>query len=356
MYSGDIMKEGRLIYFDYMRIISIFAVVVLHVSAQNWKNIPIDTFEWNIFTSVNSLTRWCVPVFVMISGALFLEKEQSIKKLFTKNIFRMAVILAVWSTLYAIWDYKIIHSVSSLKSVLYEVVTGHYHLWFLYMLIALYMIIPLLYKITEKTENAIYFVILAFVFTLLLPNCISIIRIKSDWCANLFNTVLTNTNMNFVGGYTVYFILGYILNKKNIPKKAELLIFFAGLLSAAITVVGTVYLSRIRQTPATLFLQNTSVNVFFMSMAVFVFGKKYLNKAPVSEKGMKTLLLFSKCSLGVYLIHLFILEGAEKLLHITTLSFNPLISVPFFSFVTFFAAMAISLLLNKIPVVNKWII
>ena len=189
--------QGRLVYFDYLRIISIFAVVVLHVTAQNWKNIPIDTFEWNCFTSVNSLTRWCVPVFVMISGALFLGREQSIKKLFTKNILRISVILVVWSTLYAIWDYKIVHSIASLKSVLFELVTGHYHLWFLYMLIALYMIIPLLNKITEKEENAIYFIVLAFVFSFLVPNCISIIRLKYDWYANLFNTVLSNTNMNF---------------------------------------------------------------------------------------------------------------------------------------------------------------
>lgn len=79
-------KGNRVIYFDYLRIISVFAVIVLHISGQNWNGTDVSSFEWNVFNAFDSLTRWCVPVFVMISGALFLDKEQPLKS-FSKKIF-----------------------------------------------------------------------------------------------------------------------------------------------------------------------------------------------------------------------------------------------------------------------------
>ena len=70
------VRENRVIYFDYLRIISIFSVVVLHMAGQNWKTSDVNSFNWGWFNLVDSLVRWGVPVFVMISGALFLEKSR----------------------------------------------------------------------------------------------------------------------------------------------------------------------------------------------------------------------------------------------------------------------------------------
>ena len=67
------MKE-RIIYFDYLRVLATMAVIFLHVAAQNWYNTDINTLNWHVFNIYDSIVRWGVPIFIMISGALFLEK------------------------------------------------------------------------------------------------------------------------------------------------------------------------------------------------------------------------------------------------------------------------------------------
>ena len=98
------MKEQRIVYFDYLRIIAIFAVVVLHFAAQNWDNIDVSSFEWQVFNLYDAVAAWGVPVFVMISGALFLGKELTLKKLYGKYILRIVTAFFFWSVLYALWS------------------------------------------------------------------------------------------------------------------------------------------------------------------------------------------------------------------------------------------------------------
>lgn len=61
----------RKYYLDQLRIVSAFAVIILHVNAQGWNQTPPDTLNWIIRAFYDSTSRWAVLVFVMISGALF---------------------------------------------------------------------------------------------------------------------------------------------------------------------------------------------------------------------------------------------------------------------------------------------
>lgn len=71
---------------DILRIISTIAVVLLHISAQNYYNIDVVSDEFEIFAITNGMVRWCVPVFLMISGALFLG-EKCLYKKYIINIY-----------------------------------------------------------------------------------------------------------------------------------------------------------------------------------------------------------------------------------------------------------------------------
>ena len=82
-------REQRAYHLDFLRVFATFAVMVLHLAAQNWDKINVKTFEWNVFNFYNSIVRWAVPVFVMISGALFLSKDIQLKKIFSKYILRI---------------------------------------------------------------------------------------------------------------------------------------------------------------------------------------------------------------------------------------------------------------------------
>lgn len=135
-------KEERKIYFDFLRIFATFAVIILHVSAQNWHTTDINSFEWNIFNFYDSIVRWGVPIFVMISGALFLNKNQSIKKIYTKNILRIIIAFIFWSLIYTVLFSKGL----SIKTMIINFFEGYYHMWFLFMIVGLYMITPFIKK------------------------------------------------------------------------------------------------------------------------------------------------------------------------------------------------------------------
>ncbi len=79
--------EKRIVYIDYLRVVAILGVIMLHVSAQNWYNIDVSSFAWQTFNFFDAISRYGVSIFVMISGALFLGKDISIKTICKKYIF-----------------------------------------------------------------------------------------------------------------------------------------------------------------------------------------------------------------------------------------------------------------------------
>lgn len=86
------MNDKRVGYFDILRIVSIFFVIVIHVTSVGLRLCETATPTWNVNWLLNSVSRWAVPVFFMVSGALFLEpsREITLKKLYKKSIFHIS--------------------------------------------------------------------------------------------------------------------------------------------------------------------------------------------------------------------------------------------------------------------------
>jgi surface polysaccharide O-acyltransferase-like enzyme len=89
-------------YYYWIRIYSSFGVILIHVSAQNWYKTFRGQYEWEIFNFYNSIVRWSIPEFFMISGALFLNKSSFIKKIFKKNVMKIGISYIFWSLVYCI--------------------------------------------------------------------------------------------------------------------------------------------------------------------------------------------------------------------------------------------------------------
>ena len=142
-------ERQRVLYIDALRVLACMFVVVLHQSAQKFDKAAVGSYEWTVFNVYDSLTRWAVPVFVMISGALFLDpaKEIRLKTLCRKNLLRIGTAFLFWSALYSIVDYL---CGTRLRDVVSGFITGHVHLWFLYMIGGLYLIVPLLRRFSRR--------------------------------------------------------------------------------------------------------------------------------------------------------------------------------------------------------------
>ena len=165
-------KNKRIYSFDVMRIMAVCAVIMIHTSAAFVTSRDNATaFLWGNF--FNSISRFAVPMFLMMSGALMLneDKEISTRKIL-KSAWNFFVLLVIWSVIYSA-GYNIIkpivfHEPISITTIIKTAFHGHYHLWYLFVLIGLYILTPIL-RLFIKRENAklirnylLFFVIIGF--------------------------------------------------------------------------------------------------------------------------------------------------------------------------------------------------
>ena len=112
----------------------------------------------------NSISRFGVPNFFMISGSLFLRRDISFNNVFNKYIKRIVIHLIIWSFIYSIYNIKITRI--NYKSILFKYINSHYHLWYLFEIMRLYMIVPFLREISKKDEllKCFYYYLLFLLF------------------------------------------------------------------------------------------------------------------------------------------------------------------------------------------------
>lgn len=256
---GNKILTDRQAYYDILRIFATFAVMILHIAADNWYGTDIHSFEWNVSNFYDSIVRWGVPVFTMISGALFLSGNQPIERIYKKNISRIITAFLFWSLFYASISFV---RGAGIKSALDAFINGHYHMWFLFMIVGLYMVIPFLRLIVKDNSLMKYFLILAFIFAIVIPEIISVTGIVNDKYSSFMQGIIDKVSLNFVLGYTIYFILGYYFSRKDISRKFSILIYALGIVGFSSTVIFTAVATRYQGKPSELFFGNFTVNVF----------------------------------------------------------------------------------------------
>ena len=348
------VSDGRVIYIDVLRIFSVFCMMMLHVAASKWSVAPVESFDWQAFNVYDSIVRFCVPVFIMISGGFFLDnsREFDLKKLFKKNIARIVSAFFFWSFCYSIVIYIISpdKSAYSFGDWFKSFICGRYHLWFLFTICGLYLIVPFLRKITADKKLTEYFLILSFVF------CNVFMLLKSITpISKTASTVLSQFNMQYVLGYTGYFVLGYYLKSNELSKKTQTIVYILGAIGLAATITVSSLWSVGKGAPMKQFYNNFMPNVYFESVAVFVFFKYNVSKINWSEKWLKIISKLSALSFGMYLFHDFV-NIAFGEWGFTTLTYNSALSVPCNTLIVFFVSMAAAYLISKIPFINRYII
>ena len=291
----------------------------------------------------------------MISGALFLDEnyEFSLRKI-RNHIMKMLLFFVFWSMFYACFRYIIIPSIEGKQIMIIPFISGsfigHYHLWFCYMMVGLYILCPLLKLwVNKKNKKYVqYFLFLSFIFAFLIPQIIKAIGFYTDSeFVNALRTVLNNTNITYVCGFVPYFVLGWYLHNFNIKKTK--LVYLVGVLSYLFTVI-TAFIIPYTTNKNVVFYDNLYVNILLMSAAVFVFIK---NKFENKEKPCKAITFTAKYTLGIYAIHVAIIYLLENFVFSAlSLHFAP-ITIPISLIVSFFVSLGISIIMSKIPFLKK---
>jgi len=363
-------KKERQYWIDALRILASYMVVLVHSSSYAIFEVPIFTLNWYGLMFWDAMSRTCVPLFVMISGILFLnpEKEITVSKIFKKYISRIVKTLIFWNAFYGtVVKYQVNafktgykFTVDIIPDFFNDVIYGKFHMWYLYMCIGLYMITPLLRPITKDKRALKYFVILSMTVVQVLPFVVNIINhFKGKSKFNIISDVLGKLALYFVGGYSCLYVLGYYLSCVEIKSKFMLFIMYiGGLLLLLFTYGIKMVLSILHQKEITDYGDYNALNVSLTAIIIFLFfkhtGSKIINKL-IRVRFFKFLLLkISQLSFGIYLIHVFYFELFFRL-KFHSYTFTSFIFSPIHAFIIWMCSLLTVSVLQYIPYVKDFL-
>jgi surface polysaccharide O-acyltransferase-like enzyme len=327
-----------------LRVIATLSVIVLHVSAElllsSFTNPP--NIFWNVANLYDSLVRYCVPIFVMITGALMLPQEIELTAFFQKRFKRVLIPFLFWSLIYIFNSFlsdlhigKTFTPLSAIKTICNSFLFGaSYHLWYIYMLIGLYLFIPILSKwIRNCSEKEIVYFLVVWAFT------VTIGRINH----------FSNIRPLYFTGYIGYLVLGYYLANKNFKQTKKQVSFYALILilvgalsTGALTYIASVKKGMFYEE----FYNNFNPNVMMVAIGVFVLLKF---QTPVrNETLLKVTSTIDQYSYGIYLVHVLVLLYLNKI-GINGRFIHPIVGIPITSIICLGFSTLIVYLFRKLP-------
>lgn len=337
------MKENRahIFYFDYLRIMAAFFVVFMHVaSGPLMHGINAD---WHFTNILTSLSFTAVPLFFMMSGYLLLssEKTEDVSVLFKKRLPRLIVPLIFWTVFSVIWKLYLdstLTPVSVLRGLRTSLASPAWvHLWYMYTLIAFYILSPFLRASLSNLTRGGHILMLSIIGLITLRAMLSAI-LPSEF--DPFLNVDIINKLEFFGGHLATFVLGYYLGSldKKIPN-ALLALGAAAILS--VIVFGTFLISSANGQYLQDFQRQSSGFEVVLAALVFLLFKQNTHR----EVASPTVSSLVALTLPIYLIHNFILYYINKVgLGAQTFAETLKLSVILFAASTF-----ISMVLSSVP-------
>lgn len=204
-------------------------------------------------------------------------------------------------------------------------------------------------KISEQKELMVYFIALSFIFTFVV-NTIGLITGEQT----LIFGVLNQVNFNLVLGYAGYFVLGSYLVRYELSPKWRGIIYGFGVGSVLVTMGVTSLVSTRQNLPIESWYNYLLPTTLLTSVAIFLFFQSHFKSIQLTPKAQQRLVHLSKLSFGMYLVHDFVNIVLRDLFNLTSLSFNPIVSVPVLSVMVFGLSYVLAYVLNKIPFVNRY--
>lgn len=303
---------GRIRYIDELRAVATFAVVGIHVASNNWYGF-VGTPDWVTFTVYAGICKFCVPVFFMISGVLFLnqKREISIKRLYAHNIGKLVAFLLSWSIVYML--FHLIESGSQLTPALLfdyvkDIAKGdtQVHFWFIYAIIGIYVIAPIIKVFTDNAgRNLVEYFLVLWLLVQSVFDAFSQVPIVGP----IFNNI-DKMNIQVTMSYLGFFVLGHYLGKYELTSIAKRWVYGLGFFGLLASIGITLYVSMQTGVPNESCFGYFFPGVVLYGSAVFLFFKSKGNKdvaACINGResfGARIVDIASRESLGVYGVHM----------------------------------------------------
>lgn len=350
------MGNTRVFYFDALRTIAILCVVLLHVTGHlgelmNYNISTIFSYSGFFETFTNNFFRIGVDLFLMLSGALLLGKDYNFKDFLSRRLPRIVKPFIFWSVVFSsllilgsyfsssinfVENFGVFDILGVFFNTLICKAPGSATYWFFWMMLGVYLIMPILNKWIKNSDlvELEYFLII-WIITVILDYSILI-----DYPVKL--TDFTTPIGLVVLGYYLRFTERTIFNNVKIA---------LGLIVAS-SVLMFIYSYLVVDSAILFTFHRYSILPIIEVIGVFCLFKssKYLNNP--NDVVRKLVTSCAVCSYGIYLIHSQIIMIFRKILH---LSFNFTLEYIILFFAGFVLSWFIIYILFRIPILNEYI-
>jgi surface polysaccharide O-acyltransferase-like enzyme len=334
------MEKKRIVWIDLLRVIGVIGVILIHVVSNTVNTFGGLSNNSHIFyVFIRYSFSFAVPLFVMISGMVFLgKKEISYKEMFKKYILKIILIILVIGSLMVLMEEIFINkniSINLVKTLVIRLITGDIwaHMWYLYLVLGLYLITPVCILITNNIKEKEYkiFLILFFLVSIIVPSLSKLLQL---------NLAFNYLNLS---SYIFYYFYGYYLYKYNISKEYKIFNYILGILAIGYTIYSAITVNVIDKA----FAYTTLVPCILSSSVVLLFKDKNIKKD-------KLINLIAVNSLGIYIIHQLFINVIYKVIKFDIIVNYPYIGLIIYSLVILLLSLLTTYLLRKSKFIRKY--
>ena len=328
-----------------LRFIAAIAVIILHVSASYIPNLSENGNSLIIINLYESLVRWCVPIFVIITGFLLNNNTATnLADFYRKRVKRILLPLIFWTLFYLIWIFAksvILGREHNILDALISILEGrpYYHLWYIYMIIGIYFFAPLMNIVINKLTLEYSLNFIAIIFFLAFASVLYNVFVESK--SEIFLLMFLK--------FIPFYMFGALLRKYDGLKLKQKSLYILSIICAVGIFLSFLQLNNIWGMDVAFIAYNyNSTLVVIMSLSLFYIFKqrrKPLLSGSIFDFG-------NSKALGVYLIHPIFLD-VFNYFGVFDTSFMLILAIPTLSLLTFGFALFACFLLSKLTWFNK---
>lgn len=346
----------RIKYYDTLRFLAIFGVIILHV----FQSFPASTTLINFkVISLSEIFEYAVPVFLMISGALLLGRDIQLSDFLKRRFTRLTFPFILYMIIYAVVLFLLMSYVTGfgmLEKWLLRLPLNYN--WYFWTILTLYLAIPVINKfILHSSFKEIEYFLYVLVFASILYQIILVLKLRPYINLNLFVSPIA------------YLILGYWLSHKDFSNriyKIAILFFIGATLLKMAGSLGYLPLPLTENYEATRsmivasyidmgFLQIVQASALFLIIRYIYSTDNILSSFLTGNKVNAFILSISQASYGMYLFHHTLIEPLRCILrNYKFTGLETLILVCVLTVIVFIACWMVVLVISKIPFISRY--
>ena len=287
---------NRRLDLEWIRVIAIMGVVFIHVASPVVNNFgQTAVSSWFVISMLDALVRWCVPVFIMVSGALVLSKNEAPRRFYGKRLGRIGWPLAFWLVAYWLAAGAAAPPQKPPLELLEDLIWNqpYLHFYFLFIMLELSVLTPWLRRVVR----------------LLTPKSLWVLTALFLYIGMAYQTKTTFVGHLFIP-YIGYYLYGYLVNETGFSARHHKIIALLSVVAAAGTMVWLRYLVIQRELvlPGVVnsldVLAYLSPLVVVSSLIMFPFCKdNAVLRRIIKVVPAGLIALLGSLSFGIYLIH-----------------------------------------------------